>query len=149
MKIQNSLFMLFLLLSACSSNKDVSKQNEESLSYNIIVGQGGGFTGSQDGYYIDTLGIVKSFSGITFANSKMVNIGQLSPGQINDINTLFHSIMNSNYSQVGNMTSYLVISKNNFQLRFSWEGTYPDKNVPSELVNFYQKVNDIINKLRK
>ena len=149
MKIQYYLFMLVLIISACSSNKDLSKQNEESLPYNIIVGQGGGFTGNHSGFYIDTLGLVKSFSGISFARSKMENIGQLSSAQINDINSSFQTIMNSKYNQVGNMTSYMVITKNNYELRFSWEGTYPDKNVPPEIVTFYQKVNDVINKLRK
>lgn len=149
MKTQYYLFTLLLLLSACSSNKDLAKQNEVSLPYNIVVGQGGGFTGGHTGYYIDTLGLVKSFSGISFTKSKMENIGQLSSAQISDINSSFQAIMNIKYNKVGNMTSYIVITKNNYELRYSWEGTYPDQTVPPELVNFYQKVNDAINKSRK
>jgi hypothetical protein len=141
--------MLLLLLTGCSSNKDIAKQKEESLNYNIIVGQGGGFTGNHTGYYIDTLGTVKSFSGISFSKSKMDSIGHFSPSQINELNLLFQSIVDSKYNQVGNITSYLAISKNNYELRFSWEGTSPDKNVPPEVVSFYQKVNDLINKIRK
>jgi hypothetical protein len=149
MKTFNCLFLLLLLFTGCSSNKDVSKQLDALLKYNIVIGQGGGFAGTHNGYYIDTLGIVKSFSGISFSKSKMENLGQLLPAQIDDINSSFQSVMNSKYSQVGNVTSYLVISKDNNEYRFSWEGTFPDKNVPPEIVSFYQKVNDIINKLKK
>lgn len=149
MKIQYYLFILLLLFTACSSNKDLTKQDKVSLPYNIVVGQGGGFTGGHTGYYIDTLGLVKSFSGVSFARSKMENIGQLSSSQINEINSSFQAIMNIKYNKVGNMTSYIVIAKYNYELRFSWEGTSPDQNVPPELVTFYQKVNNAINNSRK
>ena len=150
MKNYYYLFLLLLLSSCCSSNKEVSSKDGESmLRYNILIGEGGGFTGNQNGYYIDSLGTLKSFSGITFSKSKMENKGQLSIAQIQEINNSFHTIMDKKYNQVGNMTSYLVISKDNYELRFSWEGTMPDKNVPSELVSFHQKVTDIIKKLNK
>jgi hypothetical protein len=150
MKIHYYLFMLLLLISCCSSNKEISSKGGESLlNYNIILGEGGGFTGNQNGYYIDSLGVVKSFNGIIFSKSKMDSIGQLSITQINEINNLFETIGNKKYNQIGNMTSYLVLTKNNYELRFSWKGTVPDKNAPTELINFYQKVTDIINKLNK
>jgi hypothetical protein len=144
------LIPLLLLISCCSSSKEISSQDEKSkLDYNIIIGQGGGFTGNQIGFYIDTLGVVKSFNGRTFSKSKMDSLGSLSNVQKSEINISFKSIINSRYNQVSNMTSYLVLTKNEFEKRFSWEGTYPDKNVPSELTNFYQEVTKIINELKK
>src|ERR1035437_5020247 len=144
------IFLLLLLISCCSSNKEISSKSGESfLYYNIILGEGGGFTGNQNGFYIDTLGVVKSFSGITFSKSKMNNIGQLSITQINEINNLIQTIKDKKYNQAGNMTSYLVLTKNNSELRFSWENTVPDKNASQELLSFYYKVTDIINKLNK
>ena len=79
----------------------------------------------------------------------MNNIGHLSITQINEINNLFQTIKDKKYNQTGNMTSYLVLIKNNFELRFSWIGTVPDKYVPPEIVSFYQKVTGIISKLNK
>ena len=144
------MFLLLLLISCCSSNKEIiSKGGESFIYYNIILGEGGGFTGNQNGFYIDTLGVVKSFSGITFFKSKMKNIGQLSNTQINEINNLFPEIQDKKYNQNGNMTSYLVLTKNNNEVRFSWENTLPDKNAPPELLSFYRKIIDIINKLNK
>ena len=150
MKNYYYIFLLLLLISCCSSNKEISSKSGESfLYYNIILGEGGGFTGNQNGFYIDTLGVVKSFSGITFSKSKMNNIGQLSITQINEINNLIQTIKDKKYNQAGNMTSYLVLTKNNSELRFSWENTVPDKNASQELLSFYYKVTDIINKLNK
>jgi hypothetical protein len=150
MKTHYYVFLLLLFISCCSSNKEISSKDGESLlNYNIILGEGGGFTGNQDGYYIDTLGVVKSFSGITFSKSKMNYIGQLSITQIIEINDLFKTIKNKKYNQNGNMTSYLVLTRNNDELRFSWENTVPDKKALPELVNFYQKVTDIIIRLNK
>jgi len=141
---------LLFLISCCSSNKDItSKDGESLLVYNVILGEGGGFTGNQNGYFIDTLGVVKSFSGITFSKSKMNYIGKLSVAQIMEINNSFQTIKDIKYNQNGNMTSYLVLTKNSDELRFSWENTVPDKNAPPELLSFYQKVTDIINKLNK
>ena len=150
MKMHYYLFLLPLLLSCCSANKDISSIGGVSLlNYNIILGEGGGFTGNHSGFYIDSLGVVNSFNGITFSKSKLNKIGQLSIAQINDINNSFQTIVEKKYNQVGNMTSYLVLTKNNSELSFSWEGTTPDNNVPPEIVSFCQKVNDIINKLNK
>jgi hypothetical protein len=150
MKVYYSIFLFLLSVPCCSSNKEISSKSGESLlDYNIILGEGGGFTGNHDGYYIDSLGLVKSYSGITFSKSKMNDIGQLSIAQINEINNLFQTIKDKKYNETGNMTSYLVLTKNNYELRFSWIGTAPDNNAPPELLSFYQKVNDIISKLNK
>ena len=150
MKSHYYLFVLALLISCCSSNKEISSKDDlPLLSYNVILGEGGGFTGNQTGYFIDTLGVVKSFNGITFSKSKMNIIGKLSNAQINEINILIQTIKDKKYNQNGNMTSYLVLTKNNNELRFSWENTVPDKNAPPELLSFYQKVTDLINKLNK
>src|ERR1035437_433717 len=150
MKVYYSIFLFLLSVPCCSSNKEISSKSSESLlDYNIILGEGGGFTGNHDGYYIDSLGLVKSYSGITFSKSKMNNIGQLSITQINEINNLIQTIKDKKYNQAGNMTSYLVLTKNNSELRFSWENTVPDKNASQELLSFYYKVTDIINKLNK
>jgi hypothetical protein len=150
MKTHYHVFLLLLFISCCSSNKEISSKDGESLlNYNIILGEGGGFTGNQNGYYIDTVGIVKSYSGITFSKSKMDYVGQISLAQVSEINDLLQTIKNKKYNQNGNMTSYLVLTKNNDELRFSWENTVPNKNAPPELLNFYQKLTGIINKLNK
>ncbi len=69
-----SLFLLF----CSSSNKVASPKNDpEYLNYEIVFSTGGGFTGSREGFLIDSSGIVRSFKGPIISKAVKDTIGQL------------------------------------------------------------------------
>lgn len=135
-------FFLALIITSCSSTK--TENSNPLLAYNIKFSQGGGFTGNRTGYIIDSTGSVFSFSGFPFSQNKTVFKQKLTPEQINSLNDMFPSVILINYSQKGNMTTSISLTKDNIDKYFSWNGLEPGQEVPSELVNFYAALRNFI-----
>jgi len=151
MKYYFIAFLALLIIPACSSSEKMSGAQIQSdlLDYNIILSKGGGFTGNYQGYIIDSTGVVNSFEGIIMLNAQKVYKGTLSKEQINEINKLFPTILKTSYNESGNMTTSILLNKENTEINFSWPGVVPDKIVPAELVQFYERINKIINHLKE
>jgi len=151
MKYYVLLIAALLMLPGCSSSGKLNEtQNQMALlDYNITLSKGGGFTGVHQGFFIDSTGKVSSFEGIITTNVKNIYKGSLSSEQINEINNLSAGVVKINYNQNGNMTSSISLKNKFNEFNFSWPGVAPDKNVPAELVQFYEKLSNIINHLKE
>lgn len=151
MKHIMAVSVLLLFLSACSSNKTIMLNNENDLllGYSITFGQRGGFTGNNQGYYIDSSGTVRSFSGIILKDAKMEYKGRLKDDQIVKIRNFIPSVAQVDYKEKGNITNYIILKNSDGELRFSWPGPDPAKDVPQPLVEFNQILNDAINSIKQ
>ena len=151
MKYYALLFLVSLIVPACSSTNKLSetKNMTSLLDYNITISKGGGFTGNYEGYKIDSTGTVSSFEGIITSNLKKVYRGAFTKDQIDHINKLFPAILKISCNESGNMTTSITLGKVAHELNYAWAGVVPGKNVPSELVRFYEELNNIINHLKE
>lgn len=148
MKKYVGLILSILLIQACSSSGKLDgNEKPELLLYNITVSQGGGFTGERTGFIVDSSGTAFSFSALPSSEVKTSPKGKLNTEQITELNKLFTTILNTKYTENGNMTTSILLKKANDELRYSWGGIEPGKKVPSELSAFYNKVINIINHL--
>jgi hypothetical protein len=145
------MFLLLMIIPACSSSNKLSNSQIQPtlLDYSITISQGGGFTGGYQGYLIDSTGTISSFESMLTYKSQRVRKGILSEARIMELNKLFTSIINIKFNENGNMTTSVMLSNGGHKLSFSWPGVEPGVNVPSELVQFYKKINNIINHLEK
>jgi hypothetical protein len=137
--------LLTILLWTCAPSKDSQNQTADSnLMYKITISTGGGFTGEQTGYIIDTLGKVSSFTRKPNSSAVINSKGTLKPEDIHQLNKLLPSIVNTTYKMNGNMTTSISLESVTQKLSFSWSGTEPGNNVPAELKQFYSTVKNIV-----
>lgn len=136
-----------LFLCSCSSDKLQNKKETAELKYVITLGESGGFTGNNSGYIIDRAGNVGKYSGIIEPSKNAVPKGRLNNEQIIKLNELIPDLIKINYSEKGNLTSYITLSKGEEKIRFSWPGTTPGNNVPEPVRKFYSELTTVINSL--
>jgi len=145
------LILSLLFIPACSSSNKTAVTVEPPvlLDYNITLSHSGGFTGRSQGFTIDSTGIVSSFEGKITPDIKKVYKGKMNKEQLIELNKLFPTIIKTSYAENGNMTTSILLVKENKELRFSFGGMEPDKFVPSELVKFYDSLNIIISNVKE
>lgn len=151
MKLELLLAVLCLLYAGCS-NKDAAKNSQIMPCYTITYGSGGGVTGLYDGYYIDSLGTVSSWSGRTFATSEKKTLGRLTEKEISEMTSAIkdNHLLDISHRQNGNITTYFIFRKTGGeQTTISWPGFAPDKKISEELNSFYKKFLSIINRVKQ
>lgn len=142
------ILILAASLCSCSSNRATQNGSGKTLlSYNIVIGESGGFTGNNSGYSIDSTGAVKSFEGIITPEAKQKVVGHLNEEQIQKINQLIPELLKASSSEKANLTSYITLRKDGKVVRYTWPGPSPNKNAPEAINKFYTEVNSIINSL--
>lgn len=161
-KVLALLFLFLAYLSGCtgsnskasaeqnSADQSSAEQNFPQLSYSIITGSGGGFTGMYQGYAIDSAGYVKFWEGITYDKSKKQEAGRLTGPQIEELNKLIDStqIVKTNFSTRGNITSFIrFTSPAAEEHRISWEGPEPGSSIPQNIRIFNERLNKILKTL--
>ncbi|MBU1422962.1 MAG: hypothetical protein KKG06_07240 [Bacteroidetes bacterium] len=150
MKFINFIFIsiiLFNLIGCCSSKDQSPKQTTaQTAKYNIVIGSGGGFTGIYSGYYIDTLGNITSWEGRVFADTNLKYITTLSREQLDKISKLVldKNVLNTNYKNSGNISSYIQLSCKNLKHSVSWSGFEPNESVPVNIREFHSQLRKII-----
>ncbi|MGE5400077.1 MAG: hypothetical protein ACM3S2_06720 [Ignavibacteriales bacterium] len=143
-----TIILFLLALASCSSDRNAA-HNSTLLSHSIIIGQGGGFTGRGQGYFIDSTGTVSSYEGLGIPDTGMKVKGRLSDDQITEINRIIPEVLQTQSGGKGNMTSYLVLKKGEKETGFTWSGITPGNSVPSQLRDLYGKLNNMIHSLNK
>lgn len=141
--------VLLLLLCSCSSqNLSSGRAEEVFLIYNIKVGESGGFTNNNQGYIIDSTGLVSSFQAIAIKAPVLKALGNLTPDDIKELNLSINEIKDQKYSEKGNITSYISLTKGSEELRVSWPGHEPNGSVPEQIRKFYSKLRHKINSIQ-
>jgi hypothetical protein len=142
------LSALLIALASCSSSSVVSTTHAPAvLGCRITFGESGGFTGGGTGYTIDTTGVVSRFKGIMISAAPKTIIGRLTPAQIASLNTLIAQLPHTDYSERGNLTTYLVLGMGNSETKFSWPGTSPGPRVPEPVTRLYSELTSIVGSL--
>lgn len=132
-------FLLLLTLGCSPKENTISR-------YNITLSSGGGFTGSYNGYYIDTTGTVSQWEGRTFDLSTRKVVTHLSPDKLKEINDKITTlgIMNVNYKISGNISSSISISNNDSTHLITWAGIEPSNDIPENIREFYYYMKNLI-----
>lgn len=159
----NSFAKSFLLLLAfsqifvcCSTAKNssntISKQEKiinSNPKFSIIIASGGGFTGTYEGYFIDTLNNVYKWEGRTFNNSEKSLLGEITKEQAQIIvqNLFDNKILSTSFKSHGNITSYISIKGEVLEHSVSWIGIEPDEKVPDNVKIFYSTLMKTIKSL--
>ncbi len=145
-----ALILCATLAGGCTAQKEAERlQGETPLHFAIILGSGGGFAGRYEGYYVDSLGAVSSWRGVTFGNSARKEIGKFDPGQCAAIQDMIagDSLLALNFTKAVNLTSFMTLASGAGEHRFSWEGTNPDNAVPAPVRALHSKILEYINTL--
>lgn len=140
--------MLAISLCSCSAHRASKDDSAKAiLTHNITIGESGGFTGYNSGYFIDSTGLVKSFEGIIMPDTLRKAKGKLNAGQIQKVNKLITELLKTKYSEKGNLTSYITLRKDGTTTSYSWPGPSPAGDVPEPVSRFFSEVKSIINSL--
>jgi len=140
------LCSMFLLVGCACSQKAYSEKR--TLDYSIIIGSGGGFTGMYQGKYVDTSGVVYSWEGTSFNNSKRTSIKKLEQEQISQLNNYFEKNTPEKiaYNQSGNLTNFIVLKGKGKEISISWIYKFPKDDTPQEIMNLNNYITNTINK---
>lgn len=135
----------------CSSSGNIGKKNSinSTLEYSIIVGSGGGFSGSYEGYLIDSLGQIFNWSGKTFSTADLASIGELNEDEIQTVKTSINdsNILNTSFKEHGNVTTFIRLKNSKFEYSVSWIGLDPDNKVPENIRELYSRLKKIIDSI--
>lgn len=123
-----SLFLTIgtgLLFAACQSSEtskpDLYSQTSPPHDFQLVIGEGGGFTGQWNGYIVDSTGTVSSWRG-TAPEQNMKRTAKLARKQLDK---LWQSITNARFfdfdsTGTGNMTVAMQVTANGTIHRTSW-----------------------------
>jgi hypothetical protein len=136
---------LFLLLGACSKENKSSARSADKVpaDFNLIFGDGGGFTGLWQGYTVDANGAIYSWQGkIAGENAKPA--GKFSAKQMK---SLWREIQKADLftqelDEHGNMTSIMRVTANGATKELAWipqlGATTAATSAPQELRKYCQ-----------
>ena len=146
------IFLSFsvFIFAGCTGSKKITFE-KQTLKFTIILGSGGGFTGSYNGKMIDTTGTVYGWEGRTYYTSDKKIVDSLSQNQITKLNTYFSENNFADYSfrEVGNMTNFLTLTTLDKKITFSWkESSIPDR-VPDKIKELYYLIINTLNNTSK
>ena len=161
------VLILFLIILSTTQNgcksKDIKSNkiksditgaiNQEAKidSFNIIISNGGGFTGLKNGYTLNSAGVVKRWRQLSFVNDTTIWKVQTDGIKIKDFrNKLVNSgILEKQYKDTGNITFVLSYQIPDTTYTWSWNGKNGGENVPSEIKNWFKDITDYIISVRK
>ncbi len=153
--MQKLFYIIFFLTTVityfgCCGSKEM-KNEKKLLSYTIVFGSGGGFTGRYSGRAIDTSGIIYEWEGRTYLTSVKTNIDTLSQNQIMKLNKFFseNDFTNIHFKESGNITSFLTLSDSKKDFTFSWKETSPPDKVPDRIRELYYLIYQTIEQNKK
>jgi hypothetical protein len=144
--------ILFGIFSCSSGSKTTLKKSLNSeIDFSIITGSGGGFTGSYEGYFIDSLSNVYKWTGKTFKTAEKVFLGKLNDEQTEMINKAIreNNILNIDMKEHGNVSSYILLENKEAKHSISWSGIEPGKTVPEGVRSFKLKLVQVFDALQK
>lgn len=139
------IFMFFLFLIGCSATKKSLKE-KQILSYSIVLGYGGGFTGWYKGKEIDTNGMVFNWEGRSYSTSTKEIIDTLTQKQILKLNEYLNKNNFSEYSlkESGNTIGFLTLSNIKGKISFSWKDSTTPAHAPKEIQELIFFISDIL-----
>jgi hypothetical protein len=114
-----------LLLASCQSSEttktDLYSQTSAPSDFQLVIGEGGGFTGQWNGFVVDSTGAVSSWRGTT-PEQNVKRIAKLARQQYEK---LWQMIINARYFDIdttgtGNMTVAMQVTANGTVHRTSW-----------------------------
>ena len=139
-----------LLFSGCSKQAGVDRnEGEHVLHYSLVLGSGGGFAGTSEGYIIDSTGVVTSWRGTTLAMSTRKEIGTLDADTKADLQKLIEDkkLLDTQYGTSGNLTSFLLLQSQTARHTISWLGDAPGEEVPLNVRESYAAVRKCIDRV--
>ncbi|MFA6979184.1 MAG: hypothetical protein WC209_07645 [Ignavibacteriaceae bacterium] len=146
-KIYYAIFFFTFVVAyyGCCSSKEM-KSEKELLSFTIVLGSGGGFTGGYSGNAIDTEGRIYNWEGRTYINSSKRIVDTLSQNQITKLNKFFseNNLTNYHFRETGNITSFLTLSDSNDDFTFSWKEVNIPERAPDKIRELYYLINQAI-----
>ncbi|MCK9212069.1 MAG: hypothetical protein M0P61_14605 [Ignavibacteriaceae bacterium] len=142
-------FSMFIFW-GCTASKEAANE-KQTLKFTIIIGSGGGFTGTYQGKMIDTTGYIYDWEGRTFSTSTKKIVDSLSQNPIIKLNKYFSENNFTDYTlkEVGNITTFLTLSTLNDQTTFSWKESLIPDHMPTKIKELYYLINDTINNTKK
>jgi hypothetical protein len=114
-----------VLLAACQSSEtskpDIYFQTSAPRDFQLVIGEGGGFTGQWNGFVVDSTGTVSSWRGTT-PEQNVKHTTKLARAQFDK---LWQMIVNARYFEIdtsgtGNMTVAMQVTANGTVHRTSW-----------------------------
>lgn len=101
-------------------------QSEEA--FQVVIGNGGGFTGLYTGYRIDSNGAVRRWSGFSGKVDSLRAIGKLSGKEMARLKASVKAIdfMSIPTGEPGNITSFVEARIDSVSHRAAWAGMYED-----------------------
>ncbi len=158
-KLVTILFLIILstIQIGCKSNKiksdipEAINQNEKVDSFNIIISNGGGFTGLKNGYTLNSAGVVKRWRQLSFVKDTTIWKVQTDGIKIKDFRKkLVNSgILKKQYKDTGNITFVLSYQIPDTTYTWSWNGKNGGKNVPTEIKDWFKDITDYIISVQK
>ncbi len=161
------VLILFLIILSTTQNgcksKDIKSNkiksnitgaiNQEAKvdSFNIIISNGGGFTGLKNGYTLNSAGVVKRWRQLSLVNDTTIWKVQTDGIKIKDFrNKLVNSgILEKQYKDTGNITFVLSYQIPDTTYTWSWNGKNGGENVPSEIKDWFKDITDYIISVHK
>jgi len=114
-----------LLIASCQSSEtakpDLYSQTSAPSDFQLVIGEGGGFTGQWNGYIVDSTGTVSSWRG----TSPEQNVKRTAKLARKQLDKLWQSITNARFFDIdttgtGNMTVAMQVTANGTVHRTSW-----------------------------
>lgn len=123
--------------------KSVPFQPEQYKGDYLIIGDGGGYSGWENRYYITTRGAVYLHSGRDTTYLKQSNIDKRIVNQaLENVRAL--DLVNYEYSNPGNVYKFLAMSIDGIHNRIVWGGNQDQIN--PAITNLYQLLNSSLQK---
>jgi hypothetical protein len=143
-----SSFMISALLALCLGCSSTRQEQHAELPFTIILGSGGGFTGLYEGYVIDSTGRVMRWKGRTFDGAEHTRQAVLDDDQRKEVQRIVAEtgILGAEFSERGNMTSFLTFHLPTGEHRISWHGGAPGPGVPANIREFYNRIREFLQK---
>lgn len=143
------LFTVIVCYGCCGSKQ--IKSERQLLRYAIVLGSGGGFTGSYGGIAIDSCGIVQDWEGRAYLTSVKRSVDTLTANQITKLNKFFseNDFSDIQFKESGNITSFLSLSNSKNYFTFSWKEPTIPETAPGKIRELYYLLNQAIGQIKK
>lgn len=114
---------------ACAlGSQPLGKRGAASEAFTLVLGQGGGFTGAQEGYRINSQGKVERWQRLPGKPTGYQEIGTLSQEQLRELTAALETLDLANLptGAPGNFSSFLEITISQKTHSTVWSGGYQE-----------------------